>query len=395
MVRATRREVPAGGGSEALAKATAAPAIGSHSERASAIGNADAWLQQVFADKPAPAMSVAVAEPDGLLWAGTAGFANLELAAATGTDTLFPLGSISKVLTSTLAARLALRGALDLDAPISAALPGLPAQHRDTTLRHLLNHRAGIRHYSAAEADLGNPELPVFMRVYRSEDDILALFINDRLVAPPGTAVIYSSYGYTLASMVISATCSRSFLDLVEAEIAIPFDLPSLVPDDPWRITPQRAGQYMNDLDLRLFGATLPKGLIPAFGDGWANLPFNNPAYCWAGAGFLMTPSDCSKFGAAMIDSRASLLSAEERALLFTPVTEAAKSSPPLGLGWRIDTDSTGRRRWHHAGATPGGCALLVVYPDHGLSIAIAGNVMTMKLNLLQGASELMDIFAA
>lgn len=379
----------------ALTPPIAKQAVGIHSERPSAIANADAWLERVFANKPAPALSAAVAKPDGLLWSGTSGFAHLELAASTRTDTLFPLGSISKVVTATLAARLAFRGALDLDAPTSATLPGLPAQHGNTTLRQLLNHQAGIRHYSAAEADMGNPELPVFMRIYQSEDDVLALFINDPLVAPPGTTVNYSSYGYTLASMVIAAACGRSFLDLVEAEIAIPFDLPSLVPEDPWSITPQRAGQYMNDLDIRLFGATLPEGLIPAFSDGWANLPFNNPAYCWAGAGFLMTPSDCAKFGGAMIDSNASLLSAEERALLFTPMTEAAKSSPPLGLGWRIDTDSTGRRRWHHAGATPGGCALLVVYPDHRLSVAIAGNVMTMKLNLVQSASELMGIFTA
>lgn len=379
----------------ALTAPTAVCAARPSDDRAPAVGKADAWLQRVFAEKPAPAMSVAVADPDGIIWTGIAGLAQLELAAPPETGTLFPLGSISKVVTSTLAARLALRGALELDAPISAAMPGLPAQHRDTTLRQLLNHRAGIRHYTAAEADIGAPELPVFMRLYRSDDDVLGLFINDPLVAPPGTAVNYSSYGYTLASMVIAATCGRSFLDLVEAEIVLPFNVPSLVPDVPWRITPQRAGQYMNDLDLRILGASLPEGTMPALGEGWANLPFNNPAYCWAGAGFLMTPSDTARFGAAMIDSQVSVLSEPERTLLFTPVTEGSKSSPPLGLGWRVDTDKTGRRRWHHAGATPGGCQLLVVYPDQGLSVAIAGNVMTMKMNLLQGAAELTDVFTA
>lgn len=232
------------------------------------------------------------------------------------------------------------------------------------------------------------------MRVYPSDNEVLALFINDPLVAKPGTDVNYSSYGYTLASMVIAATLGRSFLDLIQTEIAVPFDLPSLVPDDPWRITPKRAGQYMNDLDLRMFGASLPENAKPALGEGWANLPFNNPGYCWAGAGFLMTPSDSARFGVAMIESPASKLSEAERALLFTPVTEASKSSPPLGLGWRVDTDKSGRRRWHHAGATPGGCQVLVVYPDQKLSAAIAGNVMSMKMNLLQGAAELVDIFA-
>lgn len=379
----------------ALTAPTAVRAAGTSDDCTPTVGKADAWLQRVFAKKPAPAISVAVAKPDGIMWAGTAGLAHLELAAPTYTDTLFPLGSISKVVTSTLAARLALRGVLDLDAPISTAIQGLPAQHRDTTLRQLLNHRAGIRHYTAAEADMGAPGLPVFMRVYRSEDDLLGLFINDPLVAAPGTTVNYSSYGYTLASMVIAATSGRSFLDLVEAEIALPFKLPSLVPDDPWSITPRRAGQYINDLDLRMLGASLLEGTMTTLGEGWANLPFNNPAYCWAGAGFLMTPSDTARFGAAMINTQVSVLSEAERTLLFTPVTEASKSSPTLGLGWRVDTDKTGRRRWHHAGATPGGCQQLVVYPDQGVSVAIAGNVMTMKMNLLQGAADLTDVFTS
>jgi CubicO group peptidase (beta-lactamase class C family) len=379
----------------ALIAPTVAPAVGIAGASDPAAGLAEAWLQRSVAFNPAPALSVAVAASDGLKWTGTTGLADLELAAPVRADTLFPLGSVSKVLTATLAARFAVRGALDLDAPISAALPGLPAQHRETTLRQLLNHRAGIRHYSAAEADLGSPELPVFMRVYRTDEDVLALFIDDPLVAPPGTAVNYSSYGYTLASMVIAATLDRSFLDLMKTEIAEAFTLPSLVPDDPWRIMPHRARQYMNDLDLRMFGASLPDNAKPALINGWANLPFNNPAYCWAGAGFLMTPSDTVRFGAAMIDSPASMVTEAERALLFNPATEAAKSSPPLGLGWRIDTDKAGRRRWHHAGATPGGCHLLVIYPDKDLAVAIAGNVMTMKMNLQQGAGELADIFTA
>lgn len=394
MFSSARRDILRGAAVAAIMTPSAAKATEASGASPPSAKKASAWLGRAFGNKPAPGMSAAVAGPSGLVWADAAGFAHLEALTHARTDTLFPLGSISKVLTSTLAARLSLRGLLDLDSPISSRLLGLPAQHRETTLSQLLTHRGGIRHYSAAEADLGNPDLPVFMRVYRSDDEVLALFINDPLVANPGTGVNYSSYGYTLASMVIAATLGRSFLDLIHTEIAVPFDLLSLVPDDPWRITPKRAGQYMNDLDLRMFGASLPENAKPPLGEGWANLPFNNPGYCWAGAGFVMTPSDSARFGAAMIESPASRLSEAERALLFTPVTETSKSSPPMGLGWRVDTDKAGRRRWHHAGATPGGCHVLVVYPDQKMSAAIAGNVMTMKMNLLQGAAELVDIFS-
>jgi CubicO group peptidase (beta-lactamase class C family) len=123
-------------------------------------------------------------------------------------------------------------------------------------------------------------------------------------------------------------------------------------------------------------------------------MPFSNPAYCWAGAGFTMTPADTARFGAAMLDGPGSRISAAERSLLFTPMTEKTPQSPPLGLGWRIDTDGNGRLRWHHAGATPGGRYSLVVYPELDLAIAMAGNVMAMPLDVGKASSDLADIFA-
>ena len=106
-----------------------------------------------------------------------------------------------------------------------------------------------------------------------------------------------------------------------------------------------------------------------------------------------MTPSDLARFGAALIDSPTSRITAAERALLFTPLTEATRQMPPLGLGWRVDADPKGRRRWHHAGAQEGGRASLVVYPDLGLSIALATNVATTPGNVLGPSSDLADVF--
>ena len=71
------------------------------------------------------------------------------------------------------------------------------------------------------------------MRTYRSNAEILALFIDDPLVAPPGTQVSYTSFGYTLASMVMEAAAGKPFLELIDDEIARPFGLASLLPDEP------------------------------------------------------------------------------------------------------------------------------------------------------------------
>jgi CubicO group peptidase (beta-lactamase class C family) len=107
-----------------------------------------------------------------------------------------------------------------------------------------------------------------------------------------------------------------------------------------------------------------------------------------------MSPPDLARFGAALLESPVAKVTAAERALLFTPLTEQSGPMPPLGLGWRLDTDGKGRRRLHHAGTTLGGRSNLVIYPDQRLSIAISSNVLATPGNVLQPSSDLADIFA-
>ena len=367
--------------------------ISNDSDKTSA--SASALIEKVFDEKPAPALSVAVSRTDGASWNMAYGLANRELGVRATTANRFSLGSVSKVITSTAAARLVSKGTLDLDSPISKWLPDLPEQHRQTTMRQLLTHRGGIRHYGRSELDMANRNGAIYMRVYASDTEVLDLFIKDPLVARPGESVNYSSYGYTLASLVMQAATGTEFRELIQREVATPFNLQSLAADDPWTIVPSRAGKYMNAADVEMLCGGLPPQARPKLTDGWANMPFCNPAYCWAGGGFVMTPADAVRFGAALMDTPQAKISSAERKLLFTPMTEATKQMPPLGLGWRVDRDKQGRPRWHHSGATGGGCYFLAVYPEQGLSIALAGNVMNMRVNVSQVGSNLADIFAA
>src|SRR5688572_17832114 len=161
---------------------------------------ADELARAVHAAPPvqAPALSLAVARPEGVVWSAAYGMANLEFDVPATTAHSFRLGSVSKVVTTTAAAKLVTRGELDLDAPIASYLPDLPEPHRATTMRQLLTHRGGVRHYYSKDYDLEGPGGPNYLRTYASNADVLALFIDDPLVAPPGERVSYTSYGYTL-----------------------------------------------------------------------------------------------------------------------------------------------------------------------------------------------------
>ncbi len=362
--------------------------------RADAYPAASELALALFASNPTPALSLAVADNGGVLWAEALGKADLELEVAATTQHLFRLGSVSKAVTATAAARLVTRGLLDLDVPIAYWLPDLPAHHRATTMRQLLTHRGGVRHYGPKDLDPNAPGGRIIARSYASREEILALFIDDPLVAPAGSEVSYSSFGYSLASFVMEAAGGTDFLRLMQDEIALPFGLPSLAGDEVMEIVPRRASGYLSGRELEFFAKAFPGAEQPGIRGEYANVTLSNPAFCWAGAGLLMTMPDLARFGAAHLDGPQARISAAERALLFTPMTEATSASPPLGLGWRVDRDAKDRLRWHHAGATPGGRASLVVYPELDLSIALASNVMTVPGDVLGASSDLADVFA-
>jgi serine beta-lactamase-like protein LACTB len=337
-------------------------------------------VDSVLAGNPIPAFSIAVARRDTVIWREAFGTVDLELDVAATTAHRFRLGSVSKIITATLAARLAASGGVNLDAPISIYMPDLPAPHHATTLRQLLTHRGGLRHYTDKDYSLDAPG-PIDHRQYRSTADVLAVFINDPLVARPGEQVLYSTFGYTLVSLVLEAATKTPFLDLVQQQIAAPLELPSLAGDSPDSIVSQRVSGYQpGDIIRRA---------TPDFTGKWANAPQNNPAYKWAAGGLLATPADLARFGAAHLAP--GKLSRETLHTLFTVYTQATERSPPLGLGWRIDTDNRGRMRWHHAGGQEGARAVLVIYPAQELAIAFATNVTGIPGDVLTPSSEIAD----
>lgn len=331
-----------------------------------------------------PALSLAVARGREVVWAEAYGQADLELGVAATRSHRFRLGSVSKVVTATLAAILASRGNLGLDEPIVSYMPDLPERHRATTLRQLLTHRGGVRHYVDADWDRAALGGRIDDRRYSSSRDILAVFINDPLIAAPGTRVAYSTFGYTLASIVMEHAASKPFIDLVRDEIAVPLELYSLGPDAPWTIVPQRVRGYSPSAHVA--------SLYPAPEGAWANAPNTNPAYKWAGGGIIATPFDLALFGAAHLAPGALTRAALD--LLFTVEVEASEASPQLGLGWRINNDDAGRLRWHHAGGQDGARASLVVYPQQRLSIAFMTNVTGAPGDVLALSARLADAFA-
>jgi CubicO group peptidase (beta-lactamase class C family) len=182
----------------------------------------------IFRKDPVPALSVAVYRGSALAFAQAYGEVELEHGVAATTSHRFRLGSGAKPVTATLAAVLADEGSVNLDVGIVRYMPALPQAHHATTLRQLLTHRGGIRHYITRDSFRSAVGGAIDSRTYFSNADILAVFIDDPLVAPPGATMSYSTFGYTLASIVLEEATRTPFLELLQQKIATPLGLASL-----------------------------------------------------------------------------------------------------------------------------------------------------------------------
>ncbi len=321
---------------------------------AKAVATARAALVELIRKQEIPGLSVAVARKGKILWSEGFGLADVEHGTPVTPLTRFRVGSVSKVLTAAGIGRLVEQGKLDLDAPIRRYVPDFPAKPWPITTRQLAAHTAGIRHYNSAEA-IGPKGAPHFARVRLG----LALFENDPLLFEPGTSYSYSSYGWSLISAVMEGASRQEFLSFMRSSVFEPLGLHSIVPDHVDAIVPHRTRFYVKE------GPGRPL----------ENAPYVDLSYVWAGGGYLATAEDLVRFGAAHLQP--GFFEQRTLDLLFkgqSVIPEDKRIS--VGVGWRIQTDSEGRRILHHAGASVGGRAMLLLYPDSGITVAILSNTL-------------------
>jgi serine beta-lactamase-like protein LACTB, mitochondrial len=186
--------------------------------------------------------------------------------------------------------------------------------------------------------------------------DGLKIFENNPLVAPPGTAFHYSSYGFDLLSAVIESASGENFLSYMRRHVFTPLGLVDTTADQNRPIIEQRSRFYQREKD----GTT-------------DNAPYVDNSYKWAGGGFLSTPEDLVRFGSALLHP--GVLTQDSLRLLFTSQKTVSGEETGYGIGWFIGKSRSGQRIYQHAGGSIGGTSQLIIYPDSRVVVALVTNL--------------------
>ena len=320
-----------------------------------------------------PGFSVTVAQDGKVLLSRGYGLSDLEQEVPVTTDTRFRLCSVSKLITAAAVARLHQEGRLDLDAPVRTYVSSFPDKGDPITARQLAGHLGGIRHYS--RADFAGPG-PIDFRHFDTVEEGLEIFAGDDLAEQPGERYSYSSFGYSLLSAVVEGASGLPFLDYLDARIFAPLGMTASGPDDRRHLIPHRTRYYSRGDDGEIL-----------------NAEYVDPSYKWGAGGLLGTTEDLARFGSAHL--KPGFFTEATLQVLFTSQATAAGEDTHVGLGWRLGSDAHGRSMAHHAGSMAGCRAMLLVYRDQGLVVALQSNLGSEPFLALETAHVIATPFQA
>lgn len=261
-------------------------------------------------------------------------------------DSLFQIGSVTKVWTATLLMQDIEAGRLTLDTPVIEVLPEFkvadPEVTRTVTIRHLLSHTSGI------DGDL-------FLDTGRGDDCVekyVAACADLAQNHPLGATQSYCNSGFVIAGRVLEKLAGKRWDDVLRERIVEPLGLTHTV--------------------------TLPEDVL-RFRAAMGHMESGDPAPVWGlmrsvgPAGLICArPADVVAFARAHLEG--GLL--KDPAAMWEPQIDIPNPhtlGKQWGIGWILD-EWDGRKVISHGGNTIGQHAMLWAVPDTGTIVCVTVN---------------------
>ncbi|MES2824896.1 MAG: serine hydrolase domain-containing protein [Pseudomonadota bacterium] len=108
---------------------------------------AEQWLKSVYEKNLFPSFSVSIGIQGELAWEGVIGFSDLSSRTLADPNIQYRIGSVSKSMTATAVMRIQEKQVLAIDSNFNTYVSDYPAENSRFTIKQLLTHQGGVRHY--------------------------------------------------------------------------------------------------------------------------------------------------------------------------------------------------------------------------------------------------------
>lgn len=266
-------------------------------------------------------------------------------------DSVFRVGSISKLFNAIAVMQQAEAGKINLDAPLPAEVSPINpfAGQPKVTVRQLLSHRSGLTRECSVGGymDLTEPGL----------DATVASVPASVLVTRPGEKTRYSNIAPSVAGHLVARTAGMSFEDFQRARIFKPLGMTN----SAWTLArAPRKRIVVSHIRVANERGEFKRQETPVFDLG--TIPAGN---------LFSSVDDLARFASALIANDGKLVKKETLEQMWTPQFTSEKHG--FGLGFMV-----GRFRDHravsHNGAVYGHSTSFVVLPEKKVAVIVLGN---------------------
>lgn len=281
------------------------------------------------------------------------GFANAEHQIPNTPQTVFRIGSITKLFTVVAILQLQEKGLLNVNDPIAKYIPDYPGGDK-ITIHHLLSHLSGIPSIYRFS------NLPEIQRQATTPLQAMAHFKNLPLEFAPGKDCASSDSGYIILGAIIETITSKSYEEYLKEKIFRPLNMAATFYEHNHAVIPRRASGYQYQ-----------EGML-------RHASFIDMSLPHAAAALSSTVEDLHKFDQALKGTV--LLSKASLDTLFTIHGSNAANKIASGYGFRIGPLNRGMEECQpdimgHFATIDGFEGAFIRYPHEDLTIILLANV--------------------
>jgi len=339
------------------------PSVDPAPKYAGAVKALEAFIDHEVEDKRLPALSIALVDDQKVVWARGFGFADRERKRPATADTVYRVGSVSKLFTDIAIMQLVEKGKLDLDQNVRFYIPDFrPLNQFDVnmSLRMMMSHRAGLVREPPGGSYFHDDEI--------SLDKMVVSLWGVPLVHVPGTKTKYSNAAIATVGYLLAKIHNHPFDQVVRDDVLGPLGMKhsDFVPRPD--LIKERADAVMWTYHGREFPA-------PTFELGMA------PAGC-----MYSTVNDLARFLRVLFAEgktpSGQILKPQTLQAMLTPQFAGKDEPITFGIGFALG-QLDGKKRAGHGGAVYGFSTNLAFLPAEKLGVIViasrdgAGPVVT------------------
>ncbi len=325
----------------------------------------DACMAAEMQAKGVPGAQVAVMLDGRLTYAKGYGVKNAAQGGDVDADTLFRIGSVTKMMTAAGLMQQVEQGKIDLQQPLSVALPGFGiggawdspgVDGDDLTPWHLLTHSSAYPDsLFITTGGIAGPTTPGSLAAWAVAN------VTTTLHAPPGTFWNYSNPNFSLAGAAIERLSGMSYNDYMRQKVWGPAAMTQTM------LLASDAAAYGNTTFGHYIDAATGMPRIDAV-DAYDNWPAAPAGYAFSTTTDLVKWADLLMRGGAPVLSTASVTAMTSRQM------ELMLGDQAYGYGIFVERDLGLDPILSHGGNIPGWGAYVIWVPERRMAVATLGN---------------------